>query len=429
MHLEGILFTIPWMLILLAVLLRSRFLRLPKVRGTALVSLFTIKVMATFALQALYTYYYTDRSTADIYRFFDDGIILHHILGENPTDFFRIMAGWYDKSLGFTEAYFDRMNAWIKPFDTGFYNDNHFMIRVNALLAFLSSGYYEIHGILFSFMAFAGLILLVRSLVSNPQKQLTALLLVTFLPSFQLWCSGGVKETMALAGFGLSLMIIHHTDELARGMRKYGLSLLLGLLILASLKVYFLIALVPAVMVLIIARNRRWETLSSWLMWTVITVSGFALAEGMDLGIVEEVVRKQHDFLNHSAELQPGSYFDMAPLEYSMVAIFKRLPEALFNSLLRPLPWQLHHAPEALMLLENIYLFLILGWFAWSLRTQQVQKSLLYFWMQLALPVLCLIGLTTPVLGAVMRYRAPVIVLLLVAIATSLTWRKNPTTS
>jgi len=60
---------------------------------SVLIALFTLKLLGTFALQALFTYYYTDRSTADIYRFFDDGLILRDVLFTNPSHFLRILFG------------------------------------------------------------------------------------------------------------------------------------------------------------------------------------------------------------------------------------------------------------------------------------------------------------------------------------------------
>ncbi|MDP4933607.1 MAG: hypothetical protein NWR30_02750 [Salibacteraceae bacterium] len=44
-----------------------------------LIAALVMKVIGTYFQQALYTYYYTDRSTADIYRFFDDGVLLKEV--------------------------------------------------------------------------------------------------------------------------------------------------------------------------------------------------------------------------------------------------------------------------------------------------------------------------------------------------------------
>ena len=121
MHIDGLLYSIPW----IAVLLYSLYRLFPGIPRTQITLLFIVKVIFTFALQWIYTYHFTDRSTADIYRFFDDGIILNALAFEDPALFFKIIFGLNGGMEA--QAVFEQMNSWIKPFDSGFYNDNHIM--------------------------------------------------------------------------------------------------------------------------------------------------------------------------------------------------------------------------------------------------------------------------------------------------------------
>ena len=57
---------------LVVAIYRIRFFHLEGLSVWAGPALFGIKLLFGFALWAVYTFYYTDRSTSDIYKFYDD---------------------------------------------------------------------------------------------------------------------------------------------------------------------------------------------------------------------------------------------------------------------------------------------------------------------------------------------------------------------
>ena len=57
--------------------------------------LFLVKLLAGFLLYLIYTRYYTDRATADIFRYFDDAEIMYQSLFDKPYDFFRMLTGYH----------------------------------------------------------------------------------------------------------------------------------------------------------------------------------------------------------------------------------------------------------------------------------------------------------------------------------------------
>tara|TARA_B110000046_G_scaffold61814_1_gene69446 strand:+ start:2288 stop:2683 length:396 start_codon:yes stop_codon:yes gene_type:complete len=122
---------LPWFFIGLAVILRLKALKLSGVTSALIVILYSSKMLGTLALQWLYTYYYPQRGTADIFRFYDDGLILFEVAKGNIGHYTRIMCGLYDPVDGFKSIYFEQMNSWIKPFEGGLYNDNIIMIKLN----------------------------------------------------------------------------------------------------------------------------------------------------------------------------------------------------------------------------------------------------------------------------------------------------------
>src|SRR3972149_39043 len=57
---------------------------------------FILKIASGLGLWWIYTYYYTDRSTADIYKYFDDSKIIFGSLKNSVTDFFNLILGTGD---------------------------------------------------------------------------------------------------------------------------------------------------------------------------------------------------------------------------------------------------------------------------------------------------------------------------------------------
>ena len=413
MQIEGIVLSLIWYMILLWLLLKHR----GGFSNTILILLFTSKIVGTFALQGLFTYYYTERSTADIFRFFDDGLILNGLFFSNPADFFKIMFNTYSEHAGFDALYFEKMNSWIKPDDSAFYNDNHFMIKVNAMLAFISFGHYEVHGVIFSGLSFFGLKWCTEELLDDAESRSLALAVAVLIPSSLLWMSGGLKEAILIFGIGAFLKSKFIDFKANVKPILFGFS---AFLVLYSVKIYFIAALIPAYLAQALGKKFSLANLTQIGLWFFFILSGVVSSGFFGFDLAEYVVRKQHDFLNHVQVISPGSAFEMAYLSEGYPSILASLPQAFAKVLVRPYPHEIGTMAETLMLLENIFVSVILVLALINIaQTRKLSKSQL--WIALfILPIILLTGLVTPVFGAIMRYRAPAIVLMHIVMAPNL---------
>ena len=123
-----------------------------RIRSIWIVISFSFKILGTFLLQFIYTYIYTDRSTSDIFRFYDDRLVLKDLAQTNFAGYLKVLFGLYDTNGIYKTEYFEKMNSWIKPFESGFYNDNIVMIKVNSFLSMVTQSGYEANSIFFSSM-------------------------------------------------------------------------------------------------------------------------------------------------------------------------------------------------------------------------------------------------------------------------------------
>lgn len=408
MEIIGIFHSMLWAVLFAFLILRyvTNFSR------TSLVLAIGLKVTGALLIEAIYTYYYTDRSTADIYRFFDDGMILHSIWSHSPSDFLRIISGIGMKP-EFTQAYFEHMNSWIKPWDSGFYNDNHIMIRLHALMSFISFGYYSVHGVIFSMLSLVGLIWIIGFLEQERRTNSVALILVSILPSFLLWCSGGMKEALVVFGIGAlfkSLSYLKPGGKLVLG----STAIIISIALLSQVKPYFLLCLMPVIIIYAISLRKKLSALGQLVTLMTIWLLGWALTSVVGVSVLDYIVLKQTEFINLAQHLSAGSSFELGRIEDSVWSIILHIPEAMVNVLLRPFPWDIGGAALMLLFLENALLILLGIVILYYRFTDKTKKGLPLWLLLWGLPILALIGLTTPVLGASMRYRAPVIIFVLI---------------
>src|SRR5258708_7292791 len=79
------------------------------------ISVFLLKIIAGFFLTWIYTSYYPDRQTADIYKYFDDSkIIFSAFKNHNYVDYLKMVSGIGNDNTYFNETYYSKMNHWFR---------------------------------------------------------------------------------------------------------------------------------------------------------------------------------------------------------------------------------------------------------------------------------------------------------------------------
>ncbi len=133
---------------------------------------FSLKVIAGILLFLIYTFYYTDRQTADVFKYYDDGEILGNAATKHTLDFIKIMLGVEDQYL--KDQYLNKMDYWFRPYDHGLRNDNRIVIGINAVLHILSFGNYFIHALIFIFLSFLGLFFMAKLFFDISESKIKA---------------------------------------------------------------------------------------------------------------------------------------------------------------------------------------------------------------------------------------------------------------
>jgi hypothetical protein len=72
--------TAGWAGLFLFIIQKWRFFRMGNIPVRWFQIAFLLKVLSGIVLGLIYTYYYKDRSTADIWKYFDDGMVMFSAL-------------------------------------------------------------------------------------------------------------------------------------------------------------------------------------------------------------------------------------------------------------------------------------------------------------------------------------------------------------
>ena len=126
---------------------------------------FLLKIGAGFFLTWIYTTYYPERQAADIFKYFDDSkVIFSAVENHKYLDYLKMLTGVVNDNTYFDETYYNKMNHWYRMYDFN-YNDNHTIIRFNALVMLFSFGNFNVHTIFMCFLALFGVTAMYKGFV------------------------------------------------------------------------------------------------------------------------------------------------------------------------------------------------------------------------------------------------------------------------
>ncbi|MBD80555.1 MAG: hypothetical protein CL840_16695 [Crocinitomicaceae bacterium] len=385
--------------------------------------LLVFKVVVGIALAIFYEVYYGSRITSDAFRFYDDALIVVESLSSNPKVYFQIIFGinMVDSEV---VAVTDQLNTWYKSHQHGVFNDNQTMVRMNAIILPLSQGYYHVHTVIVALLSFSGFVALLQ--VFNkvmPLKRWFVYFIVLF-PQVLFWSSGVLKESILFFCLGWFIYFLYKVYQ-GDFTKENLLRLVIFLYFLLLIKSYVILALIPGITIL--SASVFVPKLKSPMVFIgmLFLLGIFVIGVDSYLGNPRSgaIYQKQHDFINEAKSVKAGSYFEIFRLEPNWKSILKNSPQAIANVFLRPMPWNSHNLISKLASVENIFILLLL-----ILPVLFYKKNgnleIVLFSLSFVFVLFLLIGLVTPVSGALVRYKIPGLPFLFFSIYMMVDWEK-----
>ncbi len=400
-----------------------KFFEVPGLTKRNLSLIFILKIFFGLLLWAIYTFYYTDRSTADIYKYFDDSKILFDILKTHPSHYFKILTGIGNTTPEFDD-YYCQMHYWARKIDSSIYNDSHTIIRFNSLVRFFSFGYYNVHTVFICFLSLIGLTAIYKTFIPFLQDKKQELVFVVFLlPSVLFWGSGVLKEGLIFFALGL---LIYYTTKL---FSIKSIIICLGVsLLLAFSKFYVWLAIFPSL--LFILWINKTSNSKLFLKFIIITIVLATVGLNIDrfTNIQNPLVtlsQKQIEFNQlaygnltdayHQVIPVAGSAIKINPLEPTLTSLLHNSPQALMNTIFRPYVWEVKSPMMLMAGAENLlFIIFILLCIIFIKPLSTIRWEYVLFCLSFVVIQFLIIGETTPILGAIARYKVPALPFLLI---------------
>ena len=395
-----------YLLLLIWAIQKSHFFEAPGIEKKWLVAVFLTKIAGGFALFVIYNYFYSPRSACDIFNYFDDGLIIHNALFQNPMDYLRMITG-IGGSDPHLMQYYETCNFWLKSFNYGLPNDNHIIIRLNAVLCLISMGNFHIHNMIFGFLGFVGLWAIYKSFARDlAHKRTLMLLAVFFFPSVWFWTSGATKESFLIFAFGL--FIYNYRNMLAKPRVGNIIGVIVCVLMLMMSKFYVLLAALPSLTALFWIKRKPKAALLKFVamhigVFCVAWISKFIT----QIDLFQVICNKQHDFIMMAQSMTVGSYIQLPELTNGLRDIVANAPDSFARALLRPTIFEGGSLTMVAAGIENALIVLILVATLFFVRLRNLNLPEVWCCTSFIVILFVLIGLTTPVLGALVRYKVP----------------------
>ncbi len=371
--------------------------------------IFIIKLIAGFLLYLIYTRYYTDRATADIFRYFDDSEILYQSLFTHPYDYIRMLTG-YDSASTDLQHYYDAMRNWYNT-DMVF-NDTRTMIRFSAFLKLFSLGTYYPHAVVMCFLSLCGLTALYRFFTSFIEgKELMLLVAVFLMPSTLIWTSGLIKEAFLIFSLGMLFNTLYNLIEKKEVTRRNFWQLIIFLCCLFFIKPYIIFLLAPCIASWMLLKNNAntqfLKVVAVYFVYGCLVVFTAEFLFGKR--IPKLLLDKQTEFFHVADRDHANSLIQIPPLTNAYSSLIVNAPNAIKNVIFRPSLFEVKNPLILLAAIENLIITISLLFSLYFVFKSKFKIA--SYWVLIAfffcMTIFVLTGLVTPILGAIVRYKVP----------------------
>lgn len=411
---KDLLVTLLYLIIFNVLLYRYRRLQFNSFKPYVTSLIFNLKFLTGILIWMVYTFYYKDLQNNDIHKFYTDALTLHEIKAKDSEAFWGLLAGDIDCDKGNLKTY---LKNWDRNFDEAPINENRTIIRLNALLMFITFKTYFAHILFFCFISLLGWVLLLNSVAKfTPQQNMLYALPVMVLPSVLFWASGVMKEPLLILGLG---MLLYGLINKHQPFRK-AILIAVGFTIILFTKFFVLACLIPAAIAFLLFNNNNQQgfIVSKYaLVFATLLFIAFNLQYvTARINPLQMLVNKQTNSVKEAIYYKAGSRIDIPPLEPNGLSVLTVAPVGIVNTLLRPYPTEAKNIMMLASAIENILVVLLLAWLVWHTKRTNIQHlNVVLFLLTFSVAYFALIGMCTPVLGNLTRYRAPLLPVFLLA--------------
>lgn len=375
-----------------------------------------VKFGGAIFVALLIQYYY---GSGDTYNFYTHSRIINSSLDESLTTWLKLVFRVSPDADPYLYHYTSQM-YW--------YNDrsSYGVSVIGAIFGLLNGTTYIPIALLFAFFSYTGIWAMYRTFVNiYPAfyKQLAFAFL--FVPSTVVWGSGFLKDTACMFGLGWMtytvFRVLTHRDYSPKNISL----LLFSFYVIALIKVYILVAFMPALAIWLLMRySRRFKSRAvRWAFNAFFIASSLGAFIFVSQSLSDKLGRYSLEHLATSAietknwityvsNNESGSGYDLGEFEPTLTGMLSKFPDAVVVTFFRPFLWEVKKPIMALSALEGFALFCLVVFVFYrrgvvnTIRMATNDPNLLFF-LVYSLIFAFAVGISTGNFGTLSRYKIP----------------------
>lgn len=392
----------------------------------------TAKIVGAVFIGLLYQYYY---GSGDTGNYFLQAKIVNSALAEGPVKWLNLLfsiPNWYENGYW---GYISQL-MW--------YNSvaEYTVVGITAVGSLLTFGTYLPLAVMLAAISFTGVWALFRTFAMQYPNYIKSIAVATlFIPTCIVWGSGVLKDTFCMFGlgwmtFGAFRILINRDFSI-----KNILITVISFYLISNIKMYILIAFLPAVTLWILfsySHKVKNGFIRFFLRIAVVGVAAvglvfFADTFSKDMGKysldkIGETAQITADYLYSISSDQGGSAYNLGTFTPTFQGMVSKFVPAVNVTLYRPYLWEAGKALQLISALEAfLFLFITLKIF-FVLGPLRVWRTIIkdpniQFCLMFAIIFAFAVGITSSNFGTLSRYKIPCLPFFMLALI--LTYYKN----
>lgn len=375
----------------------------------------SLKLLGAIALGILYHTIYA----GDTNNYFHHASIIYKAFGDSFSAGLHLLTT--DGTVTPDIARYTSQMTWFGPD-----SKEYFVIRVAAVGALLGFDTYSVTALFFAVLSFSGMWAMYMTFAKiRPQVYKELAVAVFFLPSVFFWGSGLLKDSLCLGGLGWLFYAFYRGAIEKKNILRCVIIGLIAIRVIASMKVYILLAFVPPAALWVFNENtaRIRSAAVRWIARPFLLLGGALVAIYAMGQIAAADARFNIDKIGAQSKLtatylqgvskqENGSGYNIGEQDGTIAGMAKLAPQAVVVALFRPFLWESRNPTMALSALEASYfifltlrIFYRVGFFK-ALRTI-VGSPVLTLCFIFSLVFAISVGISSGNFGTLVRYKIP----------------------
>jgi len=395
----SIVVAIFWLTLFVLWIWKGSFFKVQGFKKSLFLAAFGLKLIMAISFYIIYNYYPKYNRQSDSGTFYTASKQLKEmVLKQSDLDL-------------------DQIPYWNLPYTYVTPNDTRQTVIYFAVLQLFTLNSKIATVLLVNILAFLGLFVLFKTFLILKLKPVPAFLGCFCVPSTLFWSSGLLKEVWLIFFLGFTLW------NFVLFLEKHRLKNLTGFMIFAlfllTIKIYIGMILIPLLIVFGITEKFKIKPAVGYGTLLLVGFLGLFLIGHLnpEYNLLQVLTQKRNAFIR-MVEAQEHYDILLSSTSGSFMGFFKQTPLIFFNLLFKPFIFNTDKFLIFLAGFENFcFVVGIIGMLCFYKMPQNFKSAPWLFWIFI-LSVFVIIGYTTPNMGALMRYKSPMLPFLTVLIAS-----------